>query len=218
MENILIACNSRTPIVKLGDFGLARFAWFESGLGDGAGSPPYMAPEVFSDNGYGRPVDMWALGVVTYTLLSGRLPFGNNESTKDKILNCQFNFDGKVWNRISSSAKSFIRKLFNPDPSQRLTAEMALSHSWLIEGSGLIASPFTRSSDELMEDFQNNEILELLAIDSTHSEDVDLTDIDYVEMVEKDHHLSRAPLKRKASKKNLSEGKCMKIRESPQEL
>jgi len=125
-------------IVKLCDFGNARRSrdarYFKATGSVGLvpfsamhGTMGYMAPEVLAQRHYSTPVDMWALGVLTYTMLSGTTPFKPYHSCQAK--NAQF--EGATWERLSSEARDFCRGLLQRQPSKRTTAEQALSHAWL---------------------------------------------------------------------------------------
>lgn len=87
LENILIHRRSYDTRLMLGDFGLAHM--FETGvtavLQGPCGTLAYQPPEALSGFMYSYPVDMWAIGVVAYTLLLGRLPF--DQKDHDKLLN-----------------------------------------------------------------------------------------------------------------------------------
>ena len=98
-----------------------------------AGSFGYAAPEIMLKQGHGKPVDMWSLGVITYTLLCGYSPF-RSENVADLIEECKSGrivFHGRYWKDVSSEAKDFIISLLQPDPSKRLTSEEALEDVWL---------------------------------------------------------------------------------------
>ena len=98
-----------------------------------AGSFGYAAPEVMLKQGHGKPVDMWSLGVITYTLLCGYSPF-RSENLPDLIEECRYGrivFHERYWKEVSKEAKEFIKLLLNPDPSKRITSEEALHHVWL---------------------------------------------------------------------------------------
>lgn len=104
-----------------------------------AGSFGYAAPEIMQRQGHGKPVDMWSMGVITYTLLCGYSPF-RSENMSDLIQECTAGrvvFHERYWRDVSKDAKEFIKALLQPDPSRRLTSEQALHHSWL---SGLTAT------------------------------------------------------------------------------
>ncbi|KAJ3006866.1 UNVERIFIED_CONTAM: hypothetical protein HDU68_003849 [Siphonaria sp. JEL0065] len=105
------------------DFGLSKLAGNDHVLRTTCGSPIYVAPEVlFKTPGHGRPVDMWAIGVITYILLSGYTPFWGESQADlfEAIKTCDYEF-----------AKHFIQQLLNPNPNNRPTATEALKHEWL---------------------------------------------------------------------------------------
>lgn len=98
-----------------------------------AGSFGYAAPEVMLKKGHGKAVDMWSLGVITYTLLCGYSPF-RSENLNDLISECQdarIIFHERYWRDVSIDAKNFILDLLEPDPSRRPTSQQALKHTWL---------------------------------------------------------------------------------------
>ncbi|ORX83410.1 Pkinase-domain-containing protein [Basidiobolus meristosporus CBS 931.73] len=134
-ENLLFKDESPDSPLMIVDFGIAK------SLSDGdqvlstvCGSHGYTAPEVLWKSGHGKPVDMWSIGVITYTLLCGYLPFQRWEGHPDymnALAKAKFKFDEKYWVGISDDAKDFITKLLNPDQNKRLTAKEALKHRWL---------------------------------------------------------------------------------------
>ncbi len=98
-----------------------------------AGSFGYAAPEVMLKKGHGKPVDMWSLGVITYTLLCGYSPF-RSENLQDLIEECRGGnviFHDRYWKDVSKDAKEFIMSLLQPSPEKRATSGEALQHVWL---------------------------------------------------------------------------------------
>ena len=97
------------------------------------GTAEFLAPEVVNYDFVSAPTDMWAVGVITYILLSGYSPFlGDNElETFNNITSCSYDFDVEEFENISEEAKSFICKLLLKNPLERLTVEQTLSHPWL---------------------------------------------------------------------------------------
>ena len=98
-----------------------------------AGSFGYAAPEIMMKQGHGKPVDMWSLGVITYTLLCGYSPFRSENVTDliDECRNGKIVFHGRYWKDVSEEARSFIINLLQPNPAKRLTSEEALQDVWL---------------------------------------------------------------------------------------
>ncbi|KAI9720021.1 MAG: hypothetical protein M1812_003147 [Candelaria pacifica] len=139
-ENLLYLTPEPQSSLVLADFGIAKMLDSKDEvLTTMAGSFGYAAPEVMLKKGHGKPVDMWSMGVITYTLLCGYSPF-RSESLADLIDECKHGrivFHQKYWKDVSKDAKDFIVQLLQPDPNQRATSEGALHHVWL---SGMTAS------------------------------------------------------------------------------
>lgn len=133
-ENLLYLTPEPNSPLVLADFGIAKMLESPSDvLTSMAGSFGYAAPEVMLKQGHGKAVDMWSMGVITYTLLCGYSPF-RSENVPDLIEECRQGriiFHERYWKDVSQDAKDFILTLLQPDPSQRATAEEALQHRWL---------------------------------------------------------------------------------------
>ncbi|KAJ3417613.1 calcium calmodulin-dependent protein kinase type 1G [Chytridiales sp. JEL 0842] len=121
--------------LKIGDFGVSVVENGFSNVGGFSGTKPYMAPEVFQKKSYGRPVDIWAVGIVTYELFYGYTPFPITAKMFDsKVLSIMKKgpaFDGPYKTKPSREAISFIKRLLNMDPDKRPTAIEALQDPWL---------------------------------------------------------------------------------------
>ncbi|KAI0298768.1 kinase-like domain-containing protein [Multifurca ochricompacta] len=135
-ENILFRTKDPSSDIVIADFGIAKHLHSsEEQLTSLAGSFGYVAPEVLNHKGHGKPVDLWAIGIITYVLLCGYSPFRSDDlkelvrqttEAKTTII-----FHDRYWKNVSDEAKVFIRALLNPDPTCRLTAEQASVHTWL---------------------------------------------------------------------------------------
>ncbi|XP_066566066.1 caM kinase-like vesicle-associated, like [Amia ocellicauda] len=143
LENLMYYNQNNHNKVVLRDFYLSRF---ENGsITEPCGTPEYLAPEVVARHRYGRPVDCWAVGVITYILLSGNPPFYDeteeeNTDLHNRIIFCrivsgEFEFDSPYWDDISPAAKELVCRLMEVDPMLRITAQDALWHEW-IAGNG----------------------------------------------------------------------------------
>ena len=85
-------------------------------------------------SGHGKPVDMWAIGVITYFLLCGYTPFDRDTTMEEMqaIINADYSFEPAVyWQGVSQEARDFVNKLLTINPADRLTASQALEHPWL---------------------------------------------------------------------------------------
>ncbi|KAJ9629212.1 calcium/calmodulin-dependent protein kinase [Exophiala oligosperma] len=133
-ENLLYLTRDPNSQLVLADFGIAKTLDSPSAvLTSMAGSFGYAAPEVMLKQGHGKAVDMWSLGVITYTLLCGYSPF-RSENLADLVEECKSGriiFHERYWKDVSKDAKEFIMNLLQPDPTRRSTSSEALKHIWL---------------------------------------------------------------------------------------
>jgi len=137
-ENLLYLTREPHSDLVLADFGIAKHLDSPDGvLKTMAGSFGYAAPEVMLKRGHSKPVDMWSLGVITYTLLCGYSPF-RSESLQDLIEETRSGrvvFHERYWKDVSKEAKQFILTLLKPKPQERATSAEALKDPW-IAGKG----------------------------------------------------------------------------------
>jgi serine/threonine protein kinase len=119
-ENLLFRTKDEDSDLLIADFGLSRIidtAKFHV-LTTTCGTPGYMAPEIFKKTGHSTPVDMWAIGVITYFLLCGYTPFDRETSIDEMnaIMNAEYTFEEQYWRGVSGEAKKFIKLLLTVDP------------------------------------------------------------------------------------------------------
>ncbi|KAJ0966306.1 hypothetical protein J5N97_027444 [Dioscorea zingiberensis] len=131
-ENFLFANKKENSTLKAIDFGLS--VCFRPGerFTEIVGSPYYMAPEVLKRN-YGPEVDVWSAGVILYILLCGVPPFWaeTEQGVAQAIIRSVVDFRRDPWPIVSDNAKDLVRKMLDPDPKRRLTAQEVLDHPWL---------------------------------------------------------------------------------------
>lgn len=132
-KNLLLRRKDDPSSVVLGDFGFATRVYFPKSLTRQCGTPYFVAPEVLLGNGYDTKADMWSLGVIVYSLLSGDLPFTGRTHLElfKKILGGKVDLEGEAWRDISDVAKDLIQKLLVVDPCSRYSAVDALEHGWI---------------------------------------------------------------------------------------
>ncbi|QIX00438.1 hypothetical protein AMS68_005955 [Peltaster fructicola] len=135
-ENLLFRTPEDNADLLIADFGLSRIMDEEKYhvLTTTCGTPGYMAPEIFNKSGHGKPVDVWAIGVITYFLLCGYTPFDRDSNLEEMqaILVADYSFTPiEYWRGVSSTARAFIKRCLTIDPNGRMTAHEALSHEWI---------------------------------------------------------------------------------------
>ncbi|KAI9666333.1 MAG: hypothetical protein M1821_004268 [Bathelium mastoideum] len=136
-ENLLFRTPEDNADLLIADFGLSRIMDEEQFhvLTTTCGTPGYMAPEIFKKTGHGKPVDVWAIGVITYFLLCGYTPFDRDSNLEEMqaILVADYSFTPlEYWRGVSLAARDFIRRCLTIDARERLTAHAALSHPWIV--------------------------------------------------------------------------------------
>lgn len=137
-ENLLFRTPEDNADLLIADFGLSRIMDEEAFhvLTTTCGTPGYMAPEIFKKTGHGKPVDIWAIGVITYFLLCGYTPFDRDSNLEEMqaILVADYSFTPlEYWRGVSLSAREFIKRCLTIDPNARMTAHDALSHPFVAE-------------------------------------------------------------------------------------
>lgn len=133
-ENFLFFGKDESSDLKIIDFGLSRILKGNKHqkMKTNAGTPYYISPEVLAGN-YDLSCDMWSAGVMLYAMLCGYPPFYGEEKEDilDMVKKQVFDYDGEEWDKISADAKDLVSKLLVKD-DQRLTAEEALQHQWML--------------------------------------------------------------------------------------
>ena len=133
-ENLLFSSKDMSKsVLKISDFGLARFVEEDVFATTTCGTPGYVAPEILMQKPYHVACDFWSIGVVLFILLSGCPPFFDEDNYVlfEKIKKVQYNFDAPTWENVSEDAKDVIRNLLVADPEKRLTPDQFLNHPWI---------------------------------------------------------------------------------------
>jgi calcium/calmodulin-dependent protein kinase I len=134
-ENLLYVTEQESSDLVLADFGIAKsLSSPEEKLRSMAGSFGYAAPEVLTGRGHGKPCDIWSLGVISYTVLSGYSPF-RSETVEDFLQEVSDDYlvvyHHKYWKEVSQDAKRFISSMLQVDPEKRPTAAQLLKDPWI---------------------------------------------------------------------------------------
>ncbi|XP_043588614.1 ribosomal protein S6 kinase alpha-5-like isoform X2 [Bombus pyrosoma] len=140
-ENIVFAHQSEDSPVKIVDFGFARIKRGCEPLHTPCFTLPYAAPEVIAKQGYDQSCDLWSLGAILYSLLSGNPPFGTDSpDLATRIRAGEIDFDSESWSHVSDLTKQVVKGLLTVDPSKRLTASDLVNHPWLNESNSFEAA------------------------------------------------------------------------------
>lgn len=175
--NILLGDRSVDADVKIGDMGTAIVSHFDIvEVEELVGTPWFMAPENLNHR-YHAKSDIWSLGVLTYQMLSGKMPFNDHESPYNPsiakiwrgILHEEPNMSSRRWKEISDDAKDFVRICLTKDYDKRPTALECLSHVWLTRtdcsdrfaGTPLTCEPFIFEASSMM----NAKTLDVCSVD-----------------------------------------------------
>ncbi|XP_039640002.1 calcium/calmodulin-dependent protein kinase type II delta chain isoform X16 [Perca fluviatilis] len=155
-ENLLLASKMKGAAVKLADFGLAievqgdQQAWFGF-----AGTPGYLSPEVLRKDPYGKPVDIWACGVILYILLVGYPPFWDEDQHKlyQQIKAGAYDFPSPEWDTVTPEAKNLINQMLTINPAKRITADQAIMHPWICQRSTVASMMHRQETVECLRKF-----------------------------------------------------------------
>ncbi|KAI1895189.1 hypothetical protein AGOR_G00103750 [Albula goreensis] len=150
-ENLLFTDESEGSEIKVIDFGFARLKPPDNQL---LKTPcftlQYAAPEILKYDGYDESCDLWSLGVILYTMLSGQVPFQCQEKSlthtsaeeiMKKIKQGDFSFEGEAWRNVSQQAKDLIQELLTVDPQKRIKMCGLRYNTWLQDDSQLSSNP-----------------------------------------------------------------------------
>jgi calcium/calmodulin-dependent protein kinase I len=131
-ENILMTSKKDDADIRILDFGLGKIIGPNEKCSEPYGTIIYCAPEIILDYPYTKNVDSWSLGIITYIILYGRLPFWDKDRSKlsSKITkaNPVYKPYGNI--HISEEAKNFIQNLLIKDQYKRMSIKQALEHKW----------------------------------------------------------------------------------------
>lgn len=152
-QNILLGSSSLKELeIRVADFGLSCFFNPDEGLDLNVGSPIYMAPELVKKESYNEKVDIWSIGIITFNLLSGKMPFETFTEIKEQPL--RFNYVD--FPDISRDAIDFITKCLNRDVGKRHSARQMLQHPWLLKNCRpRVKSVNTKKLKQILQNLEN---------------------------------------------------------------
>ncbi|XP_050981725.1 MAP/microtubule affinity-regulating kinase 3a isoform X3 [Labeo rohita] len=129
-ENLLLDADMN---IKIADFGFSNEFMVGNKLDTFCGSPPYAAPELFQGKKYDGPeVDVWSLGVILYTLVSGSLPFDgqNLKELRERVLRGKY----RIPFYMSTDCENLLKRFLVLNPAKRGTLEQIMKERWINAG------------------------------------------------------------------------------------
>ena len=152
--------------IKLIDLSLSKFLNINQKVKEPYGTVGYLSPEMLSDQAYDFSIDEWSIGIVTFLLLCGKLPFSDEYSEREiarQTIHEQLSYEQPKWEKISKEAKDFVEKLLIKDPKKRMTVKKALVHPWIKKYYPLIVE---KRMEKINENKLNGENFEFEAFSS----------------------------------------------------
>ena len=140
-ENIIMTDHTDNADIRLLDFGLSKILGPSEKCSEPFGTISYVAPEVLKQKYYGREVDIWSIGIITYLLLCGCLPFDDEKSEKEiarQTIEDPVPYYPKLWKKLSEEAKSFVEGCLKKNPDERMSIKDVLEHEWIKKFSNLV--------------------------------------------------------------------------------
>ncbi|CAI2385119.1 unnamed protein product [Moneuplotes crassus] len=148
-ENILMTDDSDDATPKLVDFGLSKIIGPKETCNDPFGTLSYVAPEVLLQKPYDKSVDLWSLGVIIYLLISGTLPFDDEDDREiaRQTLQDEPDFSYKIWKKKDKATIELVSSLLEKEKDDRMDLSSVLQHPWILNKSEKIALQRRNSGD-----------------------------------------------------------------------
>ena len=133
-ENILMTDLTSNADIRLLDFGLSKIVGNDEKCTEPYGTLSFVAPEVLQGKPYDKSVDLWSIGIITFLLLCGYMPFDDKHSEREiarQTIQDPVPYENKIWSKLSPEAKTFVDGLLQKKPEKRYTIKEVLEHPWI---------------------------------------------------------------------------------------
>ena len=133
-ENILMTDLTATADIRLLDFGLSKIVGNDEKCTEPYGTLSFVAPEVLQGKPYDKSVDLWSIGIITFLLLCGYMPFDDKHSEREiarQTIQDPVPYENKIWSKLSPEAKTFVDGLLQKKPEKRYSIKEVLEHPWI---------------------------------------------------------------------------------------
>lgn len=169
-RNLLLHSSADDTSVVIADFGFAGRVYASQSLSRRCGTPYFVAPEILLQSGYDTKSDLWSVGVIMYSILSGGLPFTGKSHLElfKAIVKKNFDFEGPEWTNVSADAKDLICKLLVKNPKMRYSAKDSLKHPWFKTNIRLLSTNNLNITSQRLKTF-NARLAFKTAILATHT-------------------------------------------------
>ena len=155
-ENIIMTEDSDSSDMKLLDFGLSKIIGPSETCTEPFGTISYVAPEVLLERPYDQKSDLWSVGVITYLLLCGCLPFDDEHDEKEiarQTIQDPVPYYPVLWKHLSPEAKDFVDKLLQKDPKKRMGVKDAINHPWIKNKKEIVFNHNDNNNELIIEEF-----------------------------------------------------------------
>ena len=140
-DNIMLTEASDKGQIKIMDFGLSKILGKKEKTVDGFGTLTFVSPEVLIRKPYNKEIDIWSIGVILYLLLSGDLPFDDEEDDEQKIAKAivfnEVEFPQKKFGNRSKEVINLIKKCLTKEPKNRIKVDEILKSDWIKTHMGI---------------------------------------------------------------------------------
>ena len=133
-ENILMTDLTSNADIRLLDFGLSKIIGNDEKCTEPYGTLSFVAPEVLQGKPYDKSVDLWSIGIITFLLLCGYMPFDDKHSEREiarQTIQDPVPYENKIWSKLSPEAKTFVDGLLQKKPEKRYSIKEVLEHPWI---------------------------------------------------------------------------------------
>ena len=133
-ENILMTDLTPNADIRLLDFGLSKIVGNDEKCTEPYGTLSFVAPEVLQGKPYDKSVDLWSIGIITFLLLCGYMPFDDKHSEREiarQTIQDPVPYENKIWSKLSPEAKTFVDGLLQKKPEKRYSIKEVLEHPWI---------------------------------------------------------------------------------------
>lgn len=154
-ENIIVSDDSDTPSIKITDFGLSKIVGPKETSKEPFGTLSYAAPEILQGMQYNKAVDVWSFGIILFLILSGCLPFDDDDDklTAHNTVYKDPDLYGDHMKDVSKDALDLIKKCLEKKPSERLKIMKLLEHKWFSQANKQL-SDLRKTSEKQGEAFK----------------------------------------------------------------